>query len=465
MSVDATTGKSHRDVKYSLGSARGFAKAGPNPETLGARGSLLDRILMHRLFGLPIFILCMWVTFEATFTLGAYPMDWIDAGVTWFSDQVATLMPAGLLRDVLVDGIIAGMGGTIIFLPNIVILFLFLTFFEKSGYMARASMMVDRMMKSVGLSGKAFVPLVMGFGCNVPAIMATRSIDCRESRLIAILVSPFMACSARLPVFILFAGAFFDHWAGTMVFLMYMISIGVALLASILLSRTVVSKERVLGEITLPPYRIPSPKVLFSQMWARAVDFMGKVAGVILVGSIIIWFLQTFPQHSPNEAKFESEIAALEQQPANTETKSEIAKLHQQESMDHLQNSYLGEISMAVAPVFEPLGFGWRDTVAIMTGLLAKEVVVASYTVMYAQDVDSDENSQGLREALASSLTPLTAFAFMVFTLLYAPCLATIAVIKRETGSWAWAGFSIGFSLALAWSLAFAIVSIGGMVL
>lgn len=424
----------------------------------------LDAVLLHRTFGLPLFIGLMWLMFETTFTVGNYPMDWIDAGVGRISQTVAAILPDGMVKDLIVDGIIAGVGGTIIFLPNIVILFFFLAFLSESGYLARSAFLLDRIMHTFGLHGKAFIPLVMGFGCNVPAIMATRTIESERARLIAILTSPFMACTARLPVFILFAGAFFAQWAGTMVFLMYMLSIAIALGAAVFLSRFVVRGGKEPFVMELPPYRMPTLNSVLFHMWEKASDFLRKVASVILVGSIVLWFMQAFPQEVDWSTDYGSQLASLEAQAPNEARDTAIKKLQLQRSREHLEKSYLGRASHIVAPVFEPLGFNWKDTVAILTGIVAKEVVVASYAIIYAQGEGATEESASLRQAISGTMSPLVAFAFMVFILIYAPCLATIAVIRREAGSWRWVGFSIAFSMTLAWGLAFSIIITGGII-
>jgi ferrous iron transport protein B len=423
----------------------------------------LDSVLLHRTLGMPLFLGLMWVMFETTFTVGAYPMDWIDSGVGWIAGVVGSLMPDGMIKDLLVEGVIAGVGGTIIFLPNIVILFFFLAFFSESGYLARSAFLLDRVMHTFGMHGKAFIPLVMGFGCNVPAIMATRTIESERARLIAILVNPFMACTARLPVFILFAGAFFAEWAGTVVFLMYLLSILIAFSAAVFLGRFVVRGGTEPFVMELPPYRMPSMRAVLYHMWEKASDFLRKVGGVILVGSTVLWFLQAYPKDVDWTQDYAGQIATLEASVQSEVRDAMATKLRHEQDREHLEKSYLGRTALAVAPVFEPLGFNWKDTVAILTGVVAKEVVVASYAVIYAQGEDATEESDSLRGALAGTMSPLVAFAFMVFVLLYVPCLATIAVIRRETGSWKWAGFSVGFSMTLAWILAFGIITIGGM--
>ena len=435
-----------------------------DPETRLNRTRFLDGILLHRSFGMPLFLFLMWLMFEATFTLGNYPMDWIDAGVGWISDSVAAVMPDGMIKDLLVDGIIAGVGGTVIFLPNIVILFFFLAFFSESGYLSRSAFLLDRVMHTFGLHGKAFIPLVMGFGCNVPAIMATRTIESDRVRLITILTSPFMACTARLPVFILFAGAFFAEWAGTIVFVMYMLSIVIALGAAVFLNRFVVTGDQEPFVMELPPYRMPSMNSIYFHMWDKASEFLKKIAGVILVGSIVLWFLQAFPKEVEWSQDYAGQITTLEAQDQSDARDAEISALQRMKNMEHLEKSYLGRASLFVAPVFAPLDFNWKDTVAILTGIVAKEVVVASYAVIYAQGEDATEESLSLREAIAGTMSPMVAFAFMVFILIYAPCLATIAVIRREAGGWHWVGFSVAFSMTLAWTLAFSIITFGGLI-
>lgn len=412
-------------------------------ERLKVSGAL-DRVLMNRWLGFPLFIAIMWGMFETTFTLGEIPMGWIEAGVAWVSGAVAATVPEGLLHDMLVDGLIAGVGGTIIFLPNIVILFCLLAFLSESGYLARTTFLMDRVMHMFGMHGKSFIPLVMGFGCNVPAIMAARTIESPRARLIAVLVTPFIACSARLPVFILIAGAFFAEWAGTVVFLMYVLSIACAMLAAVMLNKMLVRGHAEPGVMDLPPYRLPSIRTILYHMWESASEFLKKVAGIILIGSVLIWFLQAFPQTTPDDSLAGDPTA---------------------QAMVQLENSYLGQASQAIAPVFAPLGFDWEESVAIMTGLVAKEVVVASFAVIHAQAEDTPPESRDLRAALAGSMTPVVAFGFMVFVLLYSPCVATIAVIRRETGRWGWVAFSFGFSFVFAWTLTFLIVTVGGLLI
>ncbi|OSM08659.1 ferrous iron transport protein B [Magnetofaba australis] len=423
---------------------------------------VLDTLFINRVLGIPIFVALLWVMFETTFTLGEVPMNWIDAGVGAFSDWMAALLPEGLFKDLVVEGMIAGVGGTIIFLPNIVILFFFMALFSETGYLARAAFLMDQVMHKFGLHGKALIPLVMGFGCNVPAVMSARTIESDKARLVTILVNPFMLCAARLPVFILFAGAFFTQNAGTVVFAMYMLSIVGAMGAAVILNRFLFRDADEAFVMELPPYRIPTLRAVFIHMWDKAVTFLQKIAGVILVGSVVIWFLQTFPQEVEWSTDYAARIEQAQAQPESPARNAAIGELQRQRNQEALEKSYLGQIAHTVAPVFTPLEFTWKDTVAILTGFVAKEVVVASYAVLYSQDSESTEESDTLRQVLAGTMTPLVAVAFMVFALFYSPCIATIAAIKREAGGWRWALFSVGFSLTIAYSLAFLVVKVGG---
>lgn len=426
---------------------------------------MFDGLLLHRVFGLPLFLGAMWLMFQATFTFGAYPMDWLDAGVVWFSDAMSALLPAGLVRELIVDGIIGGVGGILIFLPNIMILFLFIAFFETTGYMARAAFLMDQVMHSIGLHGKAFIPLIMGFGCNVPAVMATRAIESRRDRLLCILIAPFMSCSARLPVYVLFAGVFFSDWAGTVVFGMHMIGVVIALGAALMLRTVLFRGQGDAFVMELPPYRLPTVRALIMHMWDKAVHFLRKIAGVVFIGSIIIWFLQAFPRDVELSRDYEAEKAAvIATVAAPEEQQAAIRQLENAEARELQEERYLGRIGIAVQPIFDPLGFNWQASIALMTGMVAKEIVVSTFGVLYNVGGDVDAGNDSLRSALAGAMPPLIAFAFMVFTLLYMPCLATIAAIRREAGTWGWAMFSIGMSLGLAWLSAFLIVIIGRLV-
>ncbi len=421
----------------------------------------VDDILLHRWLGLPILLGLMWVMFETTFTLGAYPTDIIKSGVDALSGFLGGILPDSMIKDLLLNGVLAGVGGTIVFLPNVVILFFFLALFSETGYIARGAFLLDRLMHLFGLHGKALIPLIMGYGCNAPAIMATRTIEGRRSRIITSLVTPFMCCSARLPVMMLFAGAFFSAHAGSMVFAMYLLSIVTALGSAILFSKTVLRSMPEPFVMELPPYRLPSIRAVLFHMWENAAGFFQKVGSVILVGSVVIWFLQEFPREITFSQDYEAALTELSAQPASDERAATEERLTAERDREKLEKSYLGRIGIAVAPVFEPMGFGWKDTVAILTGVVAKEAVVASYAVLYAQS----KESEGLMSAISGTMNPAQAFAFMVFALLYLPCLATIGAIRREAGSWKWVGFSVAYSLGLAWSLALIIVNLGKVLL
>lgn len=423
---------------------------------------VIDAFLLHKWFGMPIFLFIMWVMFESTFTLGAYPMDWIDAGVVLLSDLLNNIMPDNMFKDLLINGVLAGVGGTIIFLPNIVILFFFIAVFNDTGYMVRGAVLVDRIMHKFGLHGKAFIPMLTGFGCNVPAIMATRTIEHRRDRLVAILVNPFISCSARLPVFILFTGAFFGENAGTALFGIYVVSIVVALGAALFLSKAVVKGANTSPFLMeLPPYRVPTLQSVSTHMSSNASEFLRKVGGIIVVGSIVIWFLQTFPLDAELSKDYQQEISVLEEKPRLNQEMITHLKLEMQQEMQH--KSYLGQIGEFVQPIFSPMSFDSNTSIALLTGVVAKEIVVATFGVLYAQGDEVDENTLSLRESIAGSMSVVTAVSFMIFTLLYIPCMSTIAIMYRETQSLKWTGFSIGFSIALAYVLAFAVSFFGGI--
>jgi len=415
-----------------------------------------DDLLLHPWAGLPILLLLMGLMFEATFELGGIPAQWIHAGVEWVGGVARGLLPDGLLSDLILDGVLAGIGGTIVFLPNVVILFFFLALFSETGYIARAAFLLDRLMHLFGLHGKALIPMVIGFGCNVPAIMATRTIESERSRLITALVTPFMCCSARLPLLMLFAGAMFTTRAGLVVFSLYLLGIAVALGSAVLLSRTVLRSMAEPFVMELPPYRLPTARGVLFHMWENATAFLRKVGSVILVGSVIIWFLQAFPRDAaPPQEATAAHAATARADPAPPAATAD--ELRRAQTAGRLEASYLGRLGIAVSPVFSVLGFSWQDTVAILTGVIAKEAVIASYAVLYAQDSDPGD----LQRRLAARLSPVQAYAFMVFVLLYLPCLSTMGALRRETGGWRWVAVSAVYSLTVAWGLAALIVGVG----
>jgi len=433
---------------------------------------ILDAIVTNKYFGFPLFFLFMWIMFECTFRFGEYPMTWIESGVEWLSSTVRSLMSEGMLKDLLVDGIIGGVGGVIVFLPNIMILYAFISFMEDSGYMARAAFIMDKVMHKMGLHGKSFIPLVMGFGCNVPAIMATRTIESRSSRMITMLVNPFMSCSARLPVYLLLVGIFFKSNAGVILFGLYTLGILLAVISARLFKKFLFKKEDTPFVMELPPYRMPTLRAVIIHMWDKARQYLRKMGGVILIASIIIWFLGYFPLDKERELQFDNQVAAIENQYQeriiDSEGKDDLIKeIENERNVQHQENSYIGYLGKFIEPVMRPLGFDWKIGVSLVTGMAAKEVVVSTLSVLYTGD---PEESDTLHQRLfndtqpdgSKTFTPLVVLSLLVFVLIYFPCVATIAAIKEESGSWKWGVFSIVYTTGLAWILSFAVYQIGG---
>ncbi|MDD3509499.1 MAG: ferrous iron transport protein B [Parabacteroides sp.] len=433
---------------------------------------IIDLFVTHKVLGFPIFIFFMWFMFEATFKLGEYPMQWIEWGVEQIGNFVRNFMPEGPLKDLLVDGIIGGVGGVIVFLPNILILYLFISFMEDSGYMARAAFIMDKIMHKMGLHGKSFIPLVMGFGCNVPAIMATRTIESRNSRMITMLINPLMSCSARLPVYVLLTGAFFAENASTVLLLMYSSGILLAVIVAKLFKRFLFSKEDVPFVMELPPYRMPTSKSILIHMWEKAKQYLHKMGGIILIASILIWFLGYFPRETEQGKVYESQIEHVNS--SNTLSEKEktetITELNRLKNMEHQQNSYIGRIGQAIQPALAPLGFDWKISVSLLSGMAAKEVVVSTLSVLYTGD---SEDSQTLPERLQADkdkegnpvFTPLVALSMMLFVLIYFPCVATVIAIVNESKSWKWGAFVIAYTCTLAWVVSFTVYQLGSILL
>lgn len=433
---------------------------------------IIDLFVTHKVLGFPIFIFFMWFMFEATFKLGEYPMQWIEWGVEQIGNFVRNFMPEGPLKDLLVDGIIGGVGGVIVFLPNILILYLFISFMEDSGYMARAAFIMDKIMHKMGLHGKSFIPLVMGFGCNVPAIMATRTIESRNSRMITMLINPLMSCSARLPVYVLLTGAFFAENASTVLLLMYSSGILLAVIVAKLFKRFLFSKEDVPFVMELPPYRMPTSKSILIHMWEKAKQYLHKMGGIILIASILIWFLGYFPRETEQGKVYESQIEHVNS--SNTLSEKEktetVTELNRLKNMEHQQNSYIGRIGQAIQPVLAPLGFDWKISVSLLSGMAAKEVVVSTLSVLYTGD---SEDSQTLPERLQADkdkegnpvFTPLVALSMMLFVLIYFPCVATVIAIVNESKSWKWGAFVIAYTCTLAWVVSFTVYQLGSILL
>lgn len=431
----------------------------------------IDQILTNRLLGLPILFFFMYLLFQATFILGEYPKSWIESGIVFLADILENNLSNGFAKDLLIDGIISGVGGVIVFLPNIVILFMGISLLEDTGYMARAAFIMDRVMHLLGLHGKSFIPFVMGFGCNVSAIMAARTLESRRDRILTILLNPLMSCSARLPVYVLIAGAFFPTHAGNVIFGTYLLGIVLAMLMGRIFSKTIFKGEATPFVMELPPYRMPTLKGVLIHAWDKAKIYLKKMGGVVLVFSVIIWFLGAYPKDIPLSMDYDAARTDL-QQKINTATvsneemvaiRAQISELEQKEATERLQASYIGRIGRFFEPVIRPLGFDWKLGVSLLTGFVAKEVVVSTLGVLYQTKEVDEEDISGLQAALQKSgITSVTALAFMVFTLIYVPCLVTIITIWRETGSVGWAGFAVGYLLVLAWILAFIVQNVGG---
>ena len=399
--------------------------------------SKLDNVLIGKYWGYPLFIFFIFIMFQATFTLGQYPMDWIESGVEWLSRVLRNSMNEGPLKALIIDGILGGVGGVIVFLPNILILYFFISLMEDSGYMARAAFIMDKIMHKMGLHGKSFIPLIMGFGCNVPAIMATRTIENRNSRIITILVNPLMSCSARLPVYLLLAGTFFPGQAGLVLFGIYATGIILAVGVARLLKKYVLKRDETPFVMELPPYRIPTAKSMWKHTWEKGQQYLRKMGTVILVGSVVIWFLGYYPRPD-----------------AGTE-------MTEKQQTTQLEKSYIGQVGHAIQPVLAPLGFDWKISVSLLSGVAAKEIVVSTLGVLYSGNAEAETQSLAsrmktdVRNDGTAVYTTGTALAFMLFVLIYFPCLATIVAIKNETASWKWAFFAVAYSLGLAWLVAY----------
>lgn len=431
------------DLKYGFVRGALAEVLTPNPERATGEtkpGYTLDRLLTNRWLALPILLVLMWLMFEATFTLGAYPQEWIENGIGWIGEWIGQTMPEGILRDLIVDGIIGGVGGVLVFLPQILILFFFISLLEDSGYMARAAFIVDRIMHRVGLHGKSFIPYLIGFGCGVPAIMATRTLENRRDRLVTILTVPFMSCSARLPAYLLLVAAFFTANQGLILMSIYLVGIVVAAITAIVLSKTILKHDKSQFVMELPPYRQPTARNAVIHMWSKGKQYLQKMATIILAASIIVWALGYFPRHDG------------------------------QTPQEQIENSYMGQMGKAIEPLVEPLGFNWQMGVSVLTGAAAKEIVVSTMGVLYTGESDLDEESTSLKEKLQSATRPdgkpvfdsIVAYSFMLFILLYFPCIAALAAIKREAG-WKWVAFEVVYTTGVAWLVSFLFYQIARM--
>lgn len=397
---------------------------------------IVDSIVTHKVWGYPIFFIFLYLMFECTFIFGEYPKEGIEWLVEQLGNAVNTYMPDGSFKDLLIDAVIGGVGGVIVFLPNILLLYLFISFMEDSGYMARAAFIMDKIMHKMGLHGKSFIPLIMGFGCNVPAIMSSRIIESRKSRLVTILINPLISCSARLPIYLVLVGAFFPGKESLILLLIYSVGILLAVLMARIFSKFLVKGDDTPFVMELPPYRMPTSKSVLRHTWEKGAQYLKKMGGIIMIASIIIWFLGYYPNHSSYQTTAEQQ-----------------------------ENSYIGQIGKSIEPLIKPLGFDWKMGVGLLSGVGAKELVVSTLGVLYTNDGNLDDDALPERIAQQSDITPLIAFTYMLFTLLYFPCIATLAAIRQETGSWKWPLFAACYTTVLAWIVAFLVYQIGSFII
>ncbi|MEW5945119.1 MAG: ferrous iron transport protein B [bacterium] len=437
----------------------------------------IDAVVLNRALGLPIFIGLMWLIFQLTFRLGAAPMEWIDAAFVWTGNALGSLLGGSLFASLLVDGVIGGVGGVLVFLPNILLLFFAIALLEDTGYMARAAFIMDRVMHLIGLHGKSFIPMLVGFGCNVPAIMATRTLESQRDRLVTILIIPLMSCGARLPVYVLLAGAFFrPETAGHVIFSLYIIGAASAILMARLFRAFLLPGPSTPFVMELPPYKAPTLKSVLIHMWERGWLYLKKAGTILLAIAVVMWFLTAVPRGFPGreglESRLEKANARFETAAAEAGLKEgtveydalygPVAALKNEIAAGQLRHSIAGRLGAAIEPVFRPLGFDWKADVALVAAFAAKEVVVSTLGTIYSVG-EADETSAGLRAEIADDpvFNPLVAYVLMLFTLLTVPCMATVAVIRRETNSWKWPLFSIAYQSALAWLVCFAVFQLG----
>lgn len=454
------------------------------------RAEFFDWLFTHRYWGYPVFLFFMWVMFTATFMLGEYPMGWIENSFDWLSTTLSKVLPAGVFTDLLLNGVLSGVGGVLVFLPNILLLFLFISFMEDTGYMSRAVFIMDKVMHKIGLHGKSFIPMIMGFGCNVPAIMATRTIENKNDRLLTMLINPFMSCSARLPVYVLFISAFFPNNQGNILFGIYMIGVLIAVIVALILKRILAKADDTPFVMELAPFRMPTLRSTVRGMWGKGVEYLKKIAGIILIASIIIWGLSNYPVKKDFDKDYEGKTLSVEMsyagkmeqagvnaeaiQAIEEEKAAALRAITLQKNAELQEYSLLGRLGHFIEPAIRPLGFDWKMGIALLSGAPAKEIIVGTMGVLYQSDVDEDSNISlitKLQEQKYTSgpktgqyvFTPLVAFTFMIFVLLYFPCIGTIVVISRESGHWMWGAFAAIYPTVIAWVVAFAIFQIGSL--
>ncbi len=444
------------------------------------KSRIIDNVVTSKLFSYPIFLFAIWLIFQATFLIGDYPMQWIEWLVAKTGEQLGSFLPDGMIKDMLIDGILGGVGGVIIFLPNIIILFFFLTIMEASGYMARVAFIVDKLMHKVGLHGKSFVPMLMGFGCNVPAIMATRTIENKSDRLVTMLIIPFMSCSARYPVYILLISAFFTDFRGTLLFGIYMLGILLSGIVALILKKTMFKVESIPFVMELPPYRMPVLSSVIRQTWFKGEQYLRKMGTIILVASLLVWALGYFPVNKAIDEKYDSMIKqvstnySLNNDVDIATLNDTITKLNTIRQSEKQEGSFIGILGKWMEPVIQPLGFDWKMGVGLLAGSAAKEIVISTLAVLY-QSEDSTGNSQLLIQRLRDQkyesgpkkgqpvFTPLVALSFMIFILIYFPCIAVGAAIKNESGSWKWSAFLAIYTTGLAYIMSLLVYQIGSL--
>lgn len=433
----------------------------------------IDKIVLHKFWGYPIFFFILFIIFQATFMIGAYPMGWIENGIDLLSHYIINNMPEGLLKDLIIDGIIAGVGGVIVFLPNIAILFLFISVLQSSGYIQRAAKLMDKMMHRIGLSGNSFIPLIMGFGCNVPAIMSTKTIEDKHSRIITVLVNPLMSCSARLPVYLLLCAAFFEQNAGLVIFGIYTLGILLAMLFAYIFRKFVVTDEDTECEYLLTPYQFPSITKTLSDVWEQVSQYLRKMGGIILIASILIWFLGYFPKNKGLEKEYLNQTELITQDFAariEADPASKQVLLNEMDSiLQHnkylfetnlTENSYIGRIGKGIEPVLAPLGFNWKISSALLTGIAGKELIVSTMGVLYSGDDGGNTLIHALAHSRGNDFNPAIALSFLVFVLIYFPCIATVTSIRTATQETRWSVFTIIYTTLLAWIVSFAVYRI-----
>lgn len=460
------------DVKYGFVAGALTETYSESPIRRRRKTEILDTFLTHKLFGFPVFFAFMFVMFFVTFNVGQYPMEWIDGLFGWLNSTSMEFIPEGSFRHLLTDGVISGIGAVLVFLPNILILFFFISLMEDTGYMARAAFIMDKIMHKIGLHGKSFIPLIMGFGCNVPAILATRILENKQDRLLTMLINPFMSCSARLPVYILIIGAFFPQYPSLMLMGIYTFGILLAVISALIFKKILFKQPSAPFVMELPPYRVPTLRVTLSHMWDKAAEYLKKVGGTILVAVVIIWALKFYPQNDEliqqkNESIQQIEKASL---PQDLKEK-QIIQVNLDYDKSHLDQSYLRQIGQFIEPAIVPLGLDWKMGISILTGVAAKEIVVSTLGVIYQTDEDNTgslitkirEESQNSGESKA--LYNLRALSFLIFILIYFPCVGVVAAVKKETGGWKWPIFLIVYTTGLAWLLAFMVFQLGRLLI